>query len=53
MAKRKIDPDRLYLVRLKRPVQIEKVWLRPGQPHRLKGRLIEEHRDAIDHIEEL
>jgi len=50
--KRKIDPDALYAVRLKRPLQIGRMWLRPGQVHRLRGRLVEEHGDAVESIEE-
>ena len=50
--KQKIDPDTLYTVRLKRPLQIGRMWLRPGQLHRLRGRLVEEHRDAIEILEE-
>lgn len=52
MARKKLDPDRLYRVQLKKPLQIGRMWLRPGQPHQLKGRLVEEHKDAIEGVEE-
>ncbi len=51
MPRKKIDPEAFYLVRLKRPVRVARMWLRPGQPHRMRGLLVQEHRDAIESYE--
>ncbi len=48
MPRKKIDPEAFYLVRLKRPIRVGRMWLRPGQPHRMRGRLVQEHMDAIE-----
>ncbi len=51
MPRKKIDVEAFYLVHLKRPLRVARVWLRPGQPHRMRGRLVQEHMDAIESYE--
>ena len=49
MAKKspKIDPEKLYKVKLAAPIKIGRTLLRPRDTHRLKGSYVQLHIDAV------
>lgn len=44
---KKIDPDAIYVVKVKRVVPIGLTRLRPGQPGKVKGRVLQQIKDDV------
>lgn len=53
MSDTAFDHDKLYHVRVTAPVEIAGTRLWPGQTVDLRGDLVEEHRDAVEPVEEI
>jgi hypothetical protein len=48
MTKDKIDDDATYVVKMKRKIEREGVWLIPGRRIKVSGAVVKELGDSID-----
>lgn len=47
------DPEKMYEIKLLRPVKVGRTWLLPSQRNTVKGKVLEEIKDDVSDATEL